>query len=60
MRPRSIVASATTDESFAQKRKRAIATRQPRAQTRKQHAEQAEKERARYRPVQRRERTKGE
>jgi hypothetical protein len=52
-------AAAVLQETFADKIKRAIAARLPRAQTRKQHAEQAEKERSRY-LRKRRARTKGE
>lgn len=65
-RPRAsvlVTASASTDdESFADKIKRAIAARLPRAQTCQQHAEQVKRENARYpgRGIKRRARTKGE
>ena len=49
--------AAATNESFADKIKRAIAARRG---TRKQADEQAQRERSRYRKPERRERTKGE
>jgi hypothetical protein len=53
---------ATASESFAAKLKKAVAARRgmPSAMTRKQHEEQVERERARSRKPERRERTKGE
>jgi hypothetical protein len=61
-RPRAVVAAA--GNSFGKKIATAVKARQAAgrhvATTRKQADEQAQKERARYRPPQRRERTKGE
>ena len=57
-RPRStFVAEATGEESFAAKLVKATKAR---AETVKQHNERAERERSRYKPFQRRKRTKGE
>jgi hypothetical protein len=58
--PQTIRASAT-DESFGTKLARAVQARRAiRSQSRKQADEAAEKERSRYKPLQRRKRTKGE
>jgi hypothetical protein len=53
--------TATAGEDFADQLRKAVAARCPTAtRTVKEAREQAERERARYRPFQRRQRTKGE
>ena len=60
MHPRAIVASAAK-ESFGKKLARAVKARTAlRATTRKQHEEQAQRERYRYRKPERRQRTKSD
>jgi hypothetical protein len=51
---------AADEESFAAKLVKAVAVRLPTSRTVKQAKEQAERERNRYKPFQRRARTKGE
>jgi hypothetical protein len=57
---RSFPIITATAETFSDKLRRAVRARQASATTRKQHEEQAAKERSRYHPFKRRKPTPGE